>query len=263
MIAKRWLLIIFISSLVFFSAKSASALLSSDNSSAAGQLERTQNKVKNQITNLQNKNSFASEEGGLGLKKRVETRETIKETVAKKREEAKEKFKLKRDEFKAKLEQIKDDRKKVIVERIDTRLATVNKNRTDHMSTVLDKLTSIVDRVSERIATAKANGKDVAGVEAAIATARTAIAAAQAAVSAQAGKEYVITIGEETALKGVVGKTTSQLQSDLQTVHKLVVEAKQAVQNIFREIKNTVSANKNATISITPPVASATAATAQ
>ena len=106
------------------------------------------------------------------------------------------------------------------------------------MSENLDKLSSILAKIQERAAIAKENGKDISSVTTAITKANTAIQAATTAVEAQAGKEYVITITATGSgqLKNSVGITTKQLQADLSAAHKLIVAAKQAVQQAHMEL---------------------------
>ncbi|MBI2641337.1 hypothetical protein HYW87_01960, partial [Candidatus Roizmanbacteria bacterium] len=152
------------------------------------------------------------------------------------RQEAAEKFKARREAFAEKLQTIRDEKKKMHVERISTKLTTANTNRTNHMAAVLEKLTSILDRLTEKVGSAKTAGKDVSPAESAISSAQAAINSAQTAVSNQAGQTYVIEIRSETTLKPNVGQSVSQLEGDLKNVHKLVVDAKQAVSNAVREV---------------------------
>ncbi|QQG40782.1 MAG: hypothetical protein HYV37_00460 [Candidatus Levyibacteriota bacterium] len=180
----------------------------------------------------------------------LEQKKELRETIMQKREEAKELFKAKRETLKLKIAQIKDERKKVVLERIDNKLSAVNTNRIDAMTANLEKLSSILTKITEQANTAKANEKNTAILDAAIITAQSSITSAKSIVATQAGKEYVITITTEQALKSAVGKTTSQLQADLQIAHKTVVDAKQAVQKAAAELakitkveKPTVSTN--------------------
>jgi len=127
-----------------------------------------------------------------------------------------------RAEFKARLAEIKDQKKKALVERIDAKLATVNKKHTDRFAKVLNSLQSILDKMTEDIDKTEAQG---------------AIDTAKAAVEDQAAKTYTITISTEVALRSDVGKVTSQLRLDLMATHKLVIDAKQAVQILRAEGK--------------------------
>ena len=171
-----------------------------------------------------------------GLKETIaKTREDFKMMLEERRKEASESFKQKREEFKQKLQTLRDEKKKMLVERINNKLEEVNKRRTDHMMAVLDKLESLLDRLSQKVEEAKSAGKDTSGVELAIEAAQTKIDEARAAVITQAGEEYILEIGEESELRSRVGQTVSEFQEDLRDVHKLVVDAKQAVMNAVKE----------------------------
>ncbi|OGK38479.1 hypothetical protein A3F03_03235 [Candidatus Roizmanbacteria bacterium RIFCSPHIGHO2_12_FULL_41_11] len=158
------------------------------------------------------------------------------ETLKLKREEAKESYQLKKQEFETKLQEIKDEKKKQIVKRINNRISVVNKNRSERMIQVLEKLSTIIDRLTEKVNTAKNYDLDTSASEIAIANAKTAVIAAQTAVTTQAGKSYVVEIQTEETLKAMVGSDVSQLESDLKIVHQAVVDAKQAVSKAGEEV---------------------------
>jgi len=147
-----------------------------------------------------------------------------KEELSKIKEEAQALILAKRSEFKAKLQLIKDQNKKLLVERIDTKLAEVNKKHTARFSEVLVKLQGFVDKA--KLSSASAT------MQADIVAAQAAIDTAKAAVDIQAAKTYTITIASEATLKINVGATVSLLRKDLMAVYKLVVDAKQAVQKL-------------------------------
>lgn len=155
---------------------------------------------------------------------RLDTRQQIKDTVQAKREELKEIVKTRRDEFLQKLESIKDEKKKLLVERIDVKLAEINTKHTDRFIEVLSKLQEFLDNFSQGIIEEK--------VLEAIETAQAAIDKAKAAVEDQAAKTYTIQITSETVLRSKAGTTASQLRKDLMAAHKAVVDAKQAVQSL-------------------------------
>ncbi|MBI2613334.1 MAG: hypothetical protein HYW62_00980 [Candidatus Levybacteria bacterium] len=144
----------------------------------------------------------------------------IKETVAAKRDAVKEAVATRREEFRAKLQTIKDLKKKALVERIDTKLANANAKHTERFTQVLSNLQTILDKMSEDVDKTQA---------------QAAIDAAKAAVENQAAKTYTITISTEIALRSDVGKVTSQLRLDLVAAYKLIIDAKQAVQNLRAE----------------------------
>lgn len=173
-------------------------------------------RLKEQMQKIQAQKNAAVSNIKRGVKEtKVELREQIRENVAAKREVAKEALATKREEFKTKLQAIKDEKKKVLVDRIDTKLMSVNTKHTDRFTHVLNNLQALLDKMSEDLE------KTVA--QAAIDTAKTA-------VENQAAKTYTIAISTETTLRSDVGTVTSQLRQDLSATHKLVVDAKQTVQ---------------------------------
>lgn len=148
----------------------------------------------------------------------------------------KEQRELRREEFKAKLEQIRDERKKALVERIDDKLEDINEKRTERWSEALEKLSAILTRVEEKLASTSGDVDKTAANEA-ISNAKTAIETAQTAVSDQAEKDYTAQITDETTLRNTVGAAFSSLQSDLRATHKITVDAKQAVMNAAKEVR--------------------------
>lgn len=147
-----------------------------------------------------------------------------------------------KEEFKTRLQTIRNERKKAAVERIDTKIANTNEVHTVRFTSILVKLQSILDRVSQKASEAKANGKDTTALDSSIVSAQAAIDSAKTAVSAQAAKTYAIQISDEATLRNSVGTTTSQFKKDLRDVHKAVVEAKQAVQKAISELAKIASA---------------------
>jgi len=142
-----------------------------------------------------------------------------------------------RKSFQEKLKNIKDERKRVLVDRIDSKIINLNRQRTEEMAQALIKLQTILERLNTKINEAHANGIDTASASAAYDNAKNAVAAAEAAVASQSAKTYTIDISsDEAALKRTVGAVTSSFQSDLQATHKKVVEAKQAVSRAAQQV---------------------------
>lgn len=195
--------------------------------------------------------SSYSEESSRSAKERIQARreniiqnrQDIREEVKQKREEAIEQFKEKREEFKEKLQSLRDERKKKLAENIDKRLSEINKKHTERMSSVLVKLNEILSKIKTKTEEAKTNGKDVASVEAAISEAEVAIVASETAVSAQAGKEYVASISDETKLRNAMGEAVRQLRADLKVVYQTVLDARKAVRNAAVEFVKTRTAS--------------------
>lgn len=144
----------------------------------------------------------------------------LKEQMKTLKDQKQEALKIKREELKAKLQTIRDQKKKALVERIDTKLSKANTKHTDRFAQVLSNLQTVLDKIGEDV------GKTIA---------QAAIDAAKLAVENQAAKTYTITISTETALRLDVGTVTSQLRQDLSSTHKLVVDAKQAVQTLKKD----------------------------
>lgn len=161
----------------------------------------------------------------------------------------------KREEFKEKLQEIKNEKKRALVERIDTKISSVNTNRTTQMSTVLEKLNSILSRLIEKVNTAKtAGGNETTLAEVAITQAQSALSTAKASVASQASKQYDIQVSsEEGVLRTNVGSTVSQFEKDLRTTHKTVVDAKQALMSVIKELSKLKTASVSSTV-ISPTV---------
>lgn len=166
------------------------------------------------------------------IRDRIENlREERKQVVSETRAELKEKM----EAFRAQIKTIKDERKQMLTERIADKIASSNARLTDRMDRALDHLTDILSRVKVRAQDFKTQGKDTTALDAAILAAESAIATAQSAVNAQKAKEYTANIGDEPTLRNTIGQMVSGFRLDLQAVHKLVVDAKQAVQKTIME----------------------------
>lgn len=158
-----------------------------------------------------------------------EKREEIEMTIQKQREEAKEKFEMQREEFKTKILEIKDQRTKEVVERVDGRLNTVNANRTAALTKHLDRMSSILVRIENRVAKKRSDGVDTSAVDKAVVEAQSAIDTAKEAVTSQASKEYIVTITDETKLKIDVKSAFDQFKSDMEATLLTIKQAKEAL----------------------------------
>lgn len=165
-----------------------------------------------------------------------QNRDDFKASMSAARQEMKAKFQAQHDAFKAKVAELKDQKKQTTVTNVTDRFATINTKQTDRMSQSLIKLSTILDKLSSRAATLKTSGKDTSAVDADIATAKKAITTAQTAVSAQAAKQYVPTVTDDTTLRENVKATFTQMKNDLETTHKTVKAAKEAVLTVAKDI---------------------------
>lgn len=170
-----------------------------------------------------------------------ESRMTLKkdfmEEIKEKRTENAEKMKTRREAYKAKMEEIKDAKKKSLVESLDTRISSINKKNTDQMATHIEKLTLLLERISSKAATLKAEGKNTTTLDSSITKATTALNAAKTAVATQAAKEYVFTITSETTLKTDVSPVVKQFRTDITATHKLLIAARLAVGDAAKELQ--------------------------
>ncbi|OGH16632.1 MAG: hypothetical protein A3C30_04355 [Candidatus Levybacteria bacterium RIFCSPHIGHO2_02_FULL_40_18] len=161
----------------------------------------------------------------------INLKEDRREFVQDTREQMKEKM----EAFKSQIRAIKDTRKQLLTERIADKVASANARLTNKMDKALDHLTDILNRVTEKAAAFKAQGKDTTALDAAITTAANAITTAKNAVDAQKSKEYTANITDESTLRNTIGQMVSQFRLDIQAVHKLIVDAKQAVMKAIME----------------------------
>ncbi len=138
--------------------------------------------------------------------------------------QTKEQIQAARDQFKERLQTIKDAGKRNLTARLDSNIALVNKKHTDRFSGILTKLQTFLNKISSEVTDAKTLllAKD----------AQTKIDLASEAVASQGAKVYTIDITTETNLRTNVGTTISQFRNDLTQTYKLVIDAKQAVQNL-------------------------------
>lgn len=183
-----------------------------------------------------------------------EERDAFKAEVEQKREALQARIKTERDQLKERLKTVRDERKKAAVERIDAEIARLNERMVKHFTAVLDKLADLLGRVSTRASKAEERGLNVSAVRTAITAAETAIANARAAVSAQAGKTYRVTISTEAALKADVGKTRQALQADLKSVREAIRLAHDAVRKAATTLAQIPRVDE-----ATPPAATSTA----
>lgn len=165
-----------------------------------------------------------------------EQKDLILENRQDRRQDRRDVLRDNKEDFKERLKTIRDQRKSALVERIDERISTMNKTHTGRFSAVLEKLKKIVSTISDGAQIAKSKGVSTAAVDVAIASAKTAIDTAQEAVTMQAAKIYSIEVTSEAALKINVGSVVSVFRKDLRDVHKMVVDAKKAVQKAHREL---------------------------
>ncbi len=166
-------------------------------------------------------------------KEKIEEKiEARKEKITQKIEIIKEKAATREAALKAKLEKFRDKKKAEIASRVSTNLNKINQNQTDSMLKHLDKMSSLLIKLESR-----------AGTNTSITEANASIASASAAVKAQAAKDYTISVTSESTVKRDAQKARDTLHTDLKTVRKLVISAKQAVANAIRSTRSEKESN--------------------
>ncbi len=170
-----------------------------------------------------------------------------------------DKFAARKETFQQELQQFKDQKKLALIDRIVNKMGNVNKQRTEQMTKALDRMKMVLDTLKTKVGTAKAAGKNTTEAESALLNAQTAITAAETAVASQSAKDYTPTaVTENASLKNIIGAIVSQLESDLQLTHKLVVDAKQALMHAAEVVKHL---QLNRTVLSPSPVSSSPSAT--
>jgi hypothetical protein len=159
-------------------------------------------------------------------------REEFRKTLEAKRMELQKNVQARREALKTRLQNIKDERKKAAVERIDKNMAELNARMTAHYASALDQIDAVLLRIVARTDKAQADGKDVSTVRSAITAAQGAISAARAAVVSQTGETYSMSIRTEATLKDDVGGTRQALHDDLVRTRGLVKDAREAVRKV-------------------------------
>lgn len=161
-----------------------------------------------------------------------------KERAGQRVETVKEKISTREAVLKAKLQTFKDQKKATATARISDNLNRINAKQTEQMLKHLDKMTSILNRLDARVNEGRPDIKDASRARVAISDARASIASATAAVNDQAGKDYTVTILNEGTARSDIKAVRDRLHSNLQSVRKLVTQAKQTVGNAIRVAKS-------------------------
>lgn len=180
------------------------------------------------------------------VKERLDTRKAIvKEKVETRKLNLQERLETRKENIasrtaalKTRLAKFKDQKKADRVEKFNENLNKINENRTNSMLKFIDRMSEILAKVEARVNSV--TDKDTSSAKAAIAEAKTKIDTAKAAVEAQAGKDYTITVSTETKVKDDAKVVKESLHSDLQSVKQLVTDAKQAVANAIRVAASTL-----------------------
>lgn len=164
--------------------------------------------------------------------------EARKESIGNKAEAIREKLASKTASLRLKLQTFKDKKKAETADKVNINLNNINQKQTAQMQKHLDKMSAILDKLEARVESGKPDIKGPAAARTAIASARATIASVSAVVSAQALKDYTIIVTSEGRI-GLDAKTQrDKLHTDLLSLRKIVIDAKQAVANAIRIAKS-------------------------
>lgn len=196
-----------------------------------------ENTVRESATSSGVRREEASDRRNEALEAARERRKAAVEEAKERRKTAIEEAKERRAGFREKLQEIRDEKKKKIVENIDARLSSLNEKWVNHWNKVLTRLTEVLAKIGSRLEKAKAAGRDTTSVEAAIATAEASIATAQSAVNAQAGKTYVIALGDEKNLGQDVRAAIDKFHKDIKATKDAIKASRSAVVDALKALK--------------------------
>lgn len=179
---------------------------------------------------------------------------SLREETKEAKTELKDKISEARDDFKAKVSAIKDEKKKQIINNLDLRIGTINTNRTNEMTKILERLTTVLGKISTKEAALKSEGKNTTKLAADITSAQSAIDAAKQAVTEQAAKKYTMNITTDTALKSAASTTIQQFMTDMKAVRTKVLAAQQAVVKAYKDLGQLMGVTPTPSPSVTATV---------
>ena len=131
-------------------------------------------------------------------------------------------------QLKTRLQNFKDQLKAQIVQRVSDNLNKINSNRVAAMNGNLQKMTAILDKLEGKTASSSAAATD----------ARNAIAEAEKAVTVQSEKDYTISVTTENKIRTDTKSVRDKLFKDLQSIKKIMIEAKQSVAKAIAAVKS-------------------------
>jgi hypothetical protein len=133
-----------------------------------------------------------------------------------------------RAELATKLSVVKDERKKELAAQTGDQFNQANAKITAEMTANVGKIEAVLGTISAGADAKATAGVDVSAVRADIDAAKSLIAAAREAITAQTAKTYTVTISTEANLKTDFSAVRTQLAADLKAVQDKVVAAREA-----------------------------------
>lgn len=207
--------------------------------------ERTRELLKLELERKKENLQKASELKEEALKKRNELlQENLKKMLEKKKIVSEEIFKEKRDRFKMKVAEIKDVRKKILLTNLDTKIAMINKKRTEEMTKIIKRLREVLAKIESRATGFELSESEKSELETAVNEAKVAIDNAETSVIAQAEKQYIAEITTESELKDSLGAIVKQMEKDLQDVNMIILAAKKSLSNAGKLLNTVIESRK-------------------
>ena len=149
-----------------------------------------------------------------------------------------EKLASKEATLKLKLQTFRDQKKATAAARINTNLNQINQNQSTQMQRHLDTMSGILDKLGVRINQPTSDIKDPTAAKAAISSAQATIASTSAAIVTQSQKDYTIQVTTENRIRVNAQAMRNKLHTDILSIRKAVIDAKQAVANAIRVAKS-------------------------
>ncbi len=185
---------------------------------------------------------FAASESSLGQPHQVlprsyqeelsTRRQELQTSLEKTRQETRDRVQLRREEFVTQMVALHDRRKAEVLERLDQRLAMLNKNRTDHFSQIIVLLETILTKIGDKV------GADASSeAQVAITEAQAGITSTTVLIEEQAGRDYVVTITSEATIKDDAQVVVTELQENLTALNKALQSVKEQVLSVWQLVK--------------------------
>lgn len=197
--------------------------------------ENKRDEFKNEVRGVKDELNSNKEEYKIQMEQMIQSvkakRQEFKTELETKKEESKLKLTEMKVNFREGLNKIKNEGKKISTEKILDIIQALNTKLTDNLSEKLNKIENVLVSIESRISKAESNGLDVTTVKAKVEKAKTAIALAREAVSAQASKVYEVNITDEASLKAEMKDLRDTFKTDIEAVREKVKLAHQAVRD--------------------------------
>lgn len=168
---------------------------------------------------------YAKESTGTATTRKEKIQERVeikKESIAQRIETRKEVMATRAAALKEKLKTFRDQKKATAAARISDNLNMINDKQTSQMLKHLEQMSSVLSKLEARVSTADT------------AAAKAKIASAEAAVKAQAEKDYTLLLSSETKAREEAQTLRQKLHNDLRAVRQTVIDAKQSVAAAIR-----------------------------